>query len=103
METEKRILTSADVLDALKIIATQPKVSLEIFEERVKICLTCTRLKQTPKGQMYCGVCKCSIGKSRKQVFNLAAYKEKIPKHGCLHPSRGLANPKTGQIFGWRR
>jgi len=103
MEIEERNLTFANALEALKVIVTRPKVSLEIFKERIETCDSCNRLKQTPQGQTYCGVCKCNITKNQKDILNLAAYKEKLPKHGCLHPFRGLRNPTTNRTFGWKR
>jgi len=81
---------------ALLTVLKGDKVPFEIYEERVAKCEACGFSKLDAKGIRSCGLCGCAVEKLK--VFNLALYKEDLPKHGCKHPYRGLR--KTA---GWRQ
>ena len=90
------MVTIRQKFQALVAVVTQPTVPLKIFEARVDTCSQCDKIKD----EQYCGVCGCNVGNNR--VFNLAIYREKLPKWGCKHPYRGLRK-RDGTIFGWSK
>lgn len=92
---EGRVITAADMAKAARAVLTSKRVSDEVMQERMKICLGCEYRKTTPSGQDYCGICNCNVAQDSKVIFNLAALEENLPNHGCKHPGR-----KPG---GWLR
>jgi hypothetical protein len=82
-------------------VLTGKKVTPEVQAQREAICAKCDMLKIPADGTpAFCGICKCQVSKESKQIRNLAAYEENLPKWGCKHPFRGWTGPQ-GQKPGW--
>ncbi|MCX6908424.1 MAG: hypothetical protein NTY01_10320 [Verrucomicrobia bacterium] len=57
--------------------------------KRLEICRRCEKRRVTPVGVEWCGLCGCKVGDKSRQLDNLAAYEENLPRWGCKHPQRG--------------
>jgi len=64
-------------------------VTPEIVAQRLEICRRCEKRRITPAGVEWCGMCGCKVGDKSRQLDNLAAYEENLPRWGCKHPQRG--------------
>lgn len=60
----------------------------EVVMQRLEICRRCGKRRITPTGIEWCGICGCKVGNKSRQLDNLAAYEENLPKWGCKHPLR---------------
>lgn len=81
--TTKQILTAAEAL------TTGAKVSLDVLQAREAICAKCDKVRQDDAGKLWCSVCGCGTSSANKEILNLAAYEERLPRWGCHHPLRG--------------
>lgn len=61
---------------------------------REAVCANCDKQKMDTNGVPWCAVCGCGTSNAERQIRNLAAYEENLPKWGCKHPER-----KNGK--GW--
>lgn len=70
-------------------VVTGKYVSPEVVAMRLEICRRCEKRRVTPAGVEWCGMCGCKVGNKSRQIDNLAAYEENLPRWGCKHPQRG--------------
>ncbi len=77
-------------------ILTGKYVSTEIVEERMATCRTCDFKRVNNRGVEWCGVCGCKVSATHRELTNLVAYEENLPKWGCKHPKRAEGK-------GWKR
>ena len=93
---ERRPLpTPAQVKTLIEAMFTAKRVAPEIIEQRIAICRQCDKRRVTPQGVEWCRNCGCRVSSKSKEIMNLAAYEENLPKWGCKHPQR-----KQGK--GWK-
>jgi hypothetical protein len=69
-------------------VLTGKYVAPEIVAQRLAICRRCDKRRVTPTGVEWCGICGCKVARKDRQINNLAAYEENLPKWGCKHPHR---------------
>lgn len=67
----------------------------DVVAQRMAICRKCDKLRVTPTGVVWCGACGCRVSRKDREITNLAAYEENLPKWGCKHPLR-----KKGKGWG---
>jgi hypothetical protein len=70
-------------------------VAPEIVAQRMAICRQCVMRRITTAGVDWCGACGCRVSRKDREITNLAAYEENLPKWGCKHPLR-----KKGKGWG---
>jgi len=86
---ERRPLpTPAQVKTLIEAMFTAKRVAPEIIEQRIAICRECDKRRVTPAGVEWCRNCGCKVSRKSKEIMNLAAYEENLPKWGCKHPQR---------------
>jgi hypothetical protein len=93
---ERRPLpTPVQVKTFVQAMFTAKRVAPEIVEQRIAICRQCDKRRVTPQGIEWCRNCNCKVSSKSKEIMNLAAYEENLPKWGCKHPLR-----KQGKGWG---
>ena len=95
---ERRPLpTVGQVKTFAQAMFTAKRVAPEIVEQRIAICRQCDKRRVTPAGVEWCRNCGCKVSRKSKEIMNLAAYEENLPKWGCKHPLRkqGKGWPKA--------
>lgn len=80
--------TMGQVKTFAQAILTGKYVVPEVVAVRLEICRRCEKRRVTPTGIEWCGICGCKVGDKSRQLDNLAAYEENLPKWGCKHPLR---------------
>lgn len=80
--TLRQVKTFAEAVIAGRYVAA------EVVAERVAVCQQCDKKRVTRAGVEWCAVCGCKVSRKEKEVTNLAAYVENLPKWGCKHPLR---------------
>jgi hypothetical protein len=80
---------AAQIKTFTQAVFTGKYAPVEVVAERVVICRQCGMRRITPAGIEWCGICGCKVGRQDRQIDNLAAYEENLPKWGCKHPLRG--------------
>jgi hypothetical protein len=79
-----------EAVQAAVTIATAVRVPEELFNQRLKICAGCDRVKQDSNTlELYCGVCGCPVSADIGKVVNIARYAETGGTRLCKHPDRG--------------
>ncbi len=83
---------SMPTLDQVKTIAqaifSGKYVEAMLVAQRMDICRKCDKLRVTPAGVAWCGACGCRVSRKDREITNLVAYEENLPKWGCKHPKR---------------
>jgi hypothetical protein len=82
------IPTPTQLANAARAKLTGRKVSLDVIEQRTAICRACDRARIDDAGKLWCSVCGCGVSGENREVMNLAAYEENLPRWGCKHPER---------------
>ena len=67
---------------------------------RIQICRECDEHSVTPIGTEWCNISGCRVSPQDRQIDNLAAYEENLPKWGCKHAlrSQGKGWPRSGEM-----
>ena len=91
--------TVAQVKTFAQAIFSGKYAAPEIVAQRMVICRKCDKLRVTPAGVVWCGACGCRVSRKDREITNLAAYEENLPKWGCKHPLRkkGKGWPMTAR------
>jgi hypothetical protein len=92
---QRPVPTLGQVKTLAEAMFTGKFVAPEIVAQRMANCRTCDKLRVTPQGVEWCGVCGCRVSRKDREITNLAAYEENLPKWGCKHPLR-----KKGKGWG---
>jgi len=94
--------TPAQVKTFAQAMFTAKRVAPGIVEQRIAICRQCDKRRVTPQGVEWCRNCGCKVSSKSKEIMNLAAYEENLPKWGCKHPQRknGEGWEVQGSAFG---
>ncbi len=99
---ERSLPTIAQAKTFARAILTGKYVAREVVAQRLEICRRCEKRRITQAGVEWCGMCGCKVGRKDRELDNLAAYEEKLPKWGCKHPLRGEGRgwPLAGVVNG---
>lgn len=85
---ERRLPTIGQVKHFALAIFRGEFAPAEVVAQRITICRQCDKLRMTSAGIEWCGVCGCKVSRKDREITNLAAYEENLPKWGCKHPLR---------------
>lgn len=86
---QRPVPTVAQVKNFAMAIFSGKFAVAEIVAQRMATCRQCDKLRVSPAGVEWCGVCGCRVSRKDREITNLAAYEENLPKWGCKHPLRG--------------
>ncbi len=91
MVVEQRpALTLGQVKTFTQAIFSGKYAAPEVVAQRMAVCRACEKLRVTPTGVEWCGACGCRVSRKDREITNLAAYEENLPKWGCKHPLRKM-------------
>ncbi len=93
---ERRAPTVGQAAAFIEAALTGRYISAEIARERQQTCAGCEFKRVNAEGTGWCGVCGCKVSAREREITNLAAYEENLPKWGCKHPGRAEGK-------GWNR
>jgi len=88
-----RVPRSAPTIEQLTNFAvaatTGALVPTRIRKQREAVCRGCDMVRWDEQRRPWCNVCGCGVSNADREIRNLAAYVENLPRWGCKHPKRG--------------